>query len=415
VTFVFNGSKVNVIAKRVHEQKTEPSTFSRMGDYKLLKEAHIFGMLERQWGLDAIHHYGTCFYTEDSTSVTDFATGLTAFYEKGESLSKGPARRSIVQSLGPQDGAAKGGVRSGQQHWNDKWVEMLRRLHFSSMGSIEITDVKWSQFIWLRGQIHMSDMDDVFVYPTDAHGRRNQTPVDNCKALDKKLGAGNSGFGYDVRECVARVLGMELESADLTVLCKTNDTALCQTTEYRHVRRNSSAYATHHVRANSTVSSSRRRRAGKPVGRTRCHGEPVPGGAKVLTSGGIHAACAFDGKQNTSTSFWTHSPPAAGATVTVQLPGGEAGTGPFSNASVHTGSLDDGDDRCKACVLEAQRGGEGGWVKLADVGEDGAAFANLNGTHVQALRLRVLETQDSWLRVGGLVLERSSVSPVKAV
>lgn len=136
----------------------------------------------------------------------------------------------------------------------------------------------------------------------------------------------------------------------------------------------------------------------------------MPGGAKVLTSGGIHAACAFDGKQNTSTSFWTHSPPAAGATVTVQLPGSEADTGPFSNASVHTGSLDDGDGRCKACVLEAQRGGEGGWVKLADVGEDGAAFANLNGTHVQALRLRVLETQDSWLRVGGLVLERSSVS-----
>ena len=59
-------------------------------------------------------------------------------------------------------------------------------------------------------------------------------------------------------------------------------------------------------------------------------------------------------------------------------------------------------------MLELLPAGGADWVKLADVGSDGTAVAVLAGAQarVQALRLRVLAPQESWLQVRSLELER---------
>ena len=189
---------------------------SRMGDYKLLKEAHILQALEHQWGANAIHVYGTCFFSENGDATGhDFSDGLTAFYEKGQSLRKEKDRKSAVSG---EDVA----TATGRQLWGEKWIDMLRRLHWSSMGSIELTDVKWDQFVWLRGQVHMIDMDDVFIHPLDRNNERhNQTAFNNCRAIIAKLKGALLHFGapdFNVRACAAGVLGVELDSAELKAL-----------------------------------------------------------------------------------------------------------------------------------------------------------------------------------------------------
>jgi hypothetical protein len=144
------------------------------------------------------------------------------------------------------------------------------------------------------------------------------------------------------------------------------------------------------------------------------------GGAAALRAydAAHSASCVFDGRADSF--FWTDGGLAAGATVTVRLPAGPGagaeaapagGVMEFKSASVATGSKGGADrpkDRCEECVLELLPAGGADWVKLADVGSDGTAVAVLAGAQarVQALRLRVLAPQESWLQVRSLELER---------
>ena len=144
------------------------------------------------------------------------------------------------------------------------------------------------------------------------------------------------------------------------------------------------------------------------------------GGAAVLRAydAAHSASCVFDGRADSF--FWTDGGLAAGATVTVRLPSGQGagaeaalagGVMEFKSASVATGSKGGAGrptDRCEECVLELLPAGGVDWVKLADVGSDGTAVAVLAGAQarVQALRLRVLAPQESWLQVRSLELER---------
>jgi hypothetical protein len=156
------------IAKRVSAESPDKRT--RMGVYKLLKEAHILHTLHGE-NQNAMRVRGVCIFSEDA-DMYDFQNGVTVLYE--------------TQSQHER-------ISFNFKHW----IDFLKRLHLSSLGSIVITDTKRDQFTMMRGQINMHDMDDVFIQAT-----RNEKSVRaNCNQIVDRL-----GVVIDVQECINMVM-----------------------------------------------------------------------------------------------------------------------------------------------------------------------------------------------------------------
>tara|TARA_B110000444_G_scaffold240900_1_gene256719 strand:- start:4551 stop:7082 length:2532 start_codon:yes stop_codon:yes gene_type:complete len=157
-----------LIAKRVSAESPDKRT--RMGVYKLLKEAHILNIIHQE-NQNAMRVRGVCIFSEDS-DVSDFQNGVTVLYE---TQSK---HESIPSNFKP-------------------WIDLLRRLYMSSLGSIVITDTKRDQFTMIRGQINMHDMDDVFIKAS----RDENSVRANCNQVVNRL-----GVFIDVEICINMVI-----------------------------------------------------------------------------------------------------------------------------------------------------------------------------------------------------------------
>lgn len=157
-----------LIAKRVSAESPDKRT--RMGVYKLLKEAHILNILQQE-NTNAMRVKGVCIFSEDA-EMNDFRNGVTVLYETQ------PRREIIPLNFEP-------------------WIVFLRRLYMSSLGSIIMTDTKIDQFTVIRGQINMHDMDDVFIEASrDKKGVQN-----NCNQIIKVI-----GVHIDNEKCLNMIL-----------------------------------------------------------------------------------------------------------------------------------------------------------------------------------------------------------------
>ena len=130
---------MSAVAKRVTASSRDHAT--RMGHYKLLKEAHLLKALASDFPTASLSWYATCLFSEDS-SHPDFSTGLTVF-----------------TALGTSSRAAT----------PDQWRRMLRRHAKTSIGMIEMTDIKFEQFVMYNNEVHMADLDDVFVHANNSN------------------------------------------------------------------------------------------------------------------------------------------------------------------------------------------------------------------------------------------------------
>ena len=156
------------VAKRVSAES--PDARTRMGVYKLLKEAHILQVL-REEHPNAMRVEGVCVFSEDGV-MQKLDTGVTTVYEfQADS-------EQIPSDFEP-------------------WRQLLQRFAQSSLGSIQLTDVKKEQFTVIRGGLNMHDMDDVFIHPS-----RDQSIVySNCNAVIRQL-----HVRIGIEQCVAGVL-----------------------------------------------------------------------------------------------------------------------------------------------------------------------------------------------------------------
>jgi len=157
-----------LIAKRVKSESPDKRT--RMGVYKLLKEAHILHVLHQE-NPNAMRVRGVCIFSEDS-NVDDFQNGVTVLYE---TQSK---HEHVPLDFKP-------------------WIDFLRRLHMSSLGSIVITDTKINQFTMLRTIINMHDMDDAYIQPS----RGERSVRSNCNQIVTRL-----SVNIDVEMCISMVM-----------------------------------------------------------------------------------------------------------------------------------------------------------------------------------------------------------------
>ena len=164
-----------LIAKRVSAESPDKRT--RMGVYKLLKEAHILNTIQAE-NPTSLRVKGICISSEDA-SMDDFQHGVTTLYEfqaKHETL---PLNY-------------------------EPWIVFLKKLYRSSLGSIIITDIKKDQFMVIRGQINMHDMDDVFIEAVN----KIKGVQSNCNQIVSKL-----RVQIDVQKCVDLVT----KQADLKI------------------------------------------------------------------------------------------------------------------------------------------------------------------------------------------------------
>jgi len=156
------------VAKRVKPES--PDTRTRMGVYKLLKEAHILQVLHEEHP-NAMRVEGVCTFSEDGV-MQKFDTGVTTVYEFQAKL------ENIPSDFVP-------------------WRQLLQRFEQCSLGSIQLTDVKKEQFTVIRGDLNMHDMDDVFI-----HASRDRSIVhSNCNIVIERM-----HVQIGVEQCVAGVL-----------------------------------------------------------------------------------------------------------------------------------------------------------------------------------------------------------------
>lgn len=124
--------------KRVSAESKDGRT--RMGVYKLLKESVLAAEMHN-YNRESLIMYAACIFSEDA-DMADFTRGVTVVYEWAAPL-----------------------VAANRD--NAMWFRLLRRLRNSAAGSIELTDVKPSQFGIARGNVHALDLDDARVTVAD--------------------------------------------------------------------------------------------------------------------------------------------------------------------------------------------------------------------------------------------------------
>ena len=174
------------IAKRV--SKESPDKRTRMGVYKLLKEAHILSVLSEE-DANAMKLEGVCIFSEDG-DMEKFTEGITILYEVQEKHEKLPTAF-------------------------EPWLLLLKRFERSRLGSIRITDTKRDQFTVIRGEINMHDMDDVDIHPM----RPPKIVRSNCNEIIKHF-----QIETTIDKCVAAVLKpIEKQVAKQVVVKRPND------------------------------------------------------------------------------------------------------------------------------------------------------------------------------------------------